>query len=96
MSSLGWILTLNFGYHNKNYKTVNLENYIITIPLHSPAEKVFGTSINDIPLWWTEIFEGISNKQGESFTILLGEPVVNQFRLQELEANTKAAFYSIL
>ncbi len=96
MSSLSWILKLNFGYHNKNYKTANLENYSITITLHSPAEKVLGTLINDIPLWWTEIFDCISNKQGESFTTLFGEPIVNQFRLQELQANTKVAFYSIL
>lgn len=93
MSSLGWILKLNFGYHNKNYKSVNMENYRITIPLNSPVEKVFGALTNDIPLWWTEMFEGISNKQGESFTIHFGESVFKQFRVQELEPNTKAVWY---
>ncbi len=71
MSSLSWILKLNSGYHNKNYKTVNLENYSITIPLHSPAEKVLCTLINDIPLLWTEIFEGFQINKGNILRLFL-------------------------
>jgi len=70
-----------------------MENYSITILLDAPAEKVFRALTNDIPLWWTEMFEGTSNKQGESFTIHFGEPVFKQFRVQELQANTKVVWY---
>jgi len=70
-----------------------MENYSMTILLDSPAEKVFGALTNNIPLWWTEMFEGIPNKQGETFTIHFGEQVFKQFRVQELEPNRKVVWY---
>ena len=70
-----------------------MENYSTTILLDAPAEKVFAALTNAIPLWWTEMFEGISDKQGESFTIHFGEPVFKRFQVQELHANAKVVWH---
>lgn len=70
-----------------------MENYSNIIKLNSSNRSVFNALSNDIPRWWTEMFEGVSYQEGKSFTIHFGEHVFKQFKVHELTPNTKVVWY---
>ncbi|GCC51770.1 hypothetical protein SanaruYs_19990 [Chryseotalea sanaruensis] len=56
-------------------------------------EKAFESITNEIPLWWTEMFEGISNTLGESFTVRFGSAVFKTMRIDELVPQEKIVWF---
>ena len=66
-----------------------MEDYQHTIQLKTDANQVFNALTKEIPLWWTEMFEGASNKKGQFFTVRFGENVFKMMEVKELVANTK-------
>lgn len=70
-----------------------MENYSNTIKLKATADKVFNALTNEIPLWWTEMFEGSANKQGKNFTVRFGNSVYKTMRVEELAHNVRVVWY---
>lgn len=66
-----------------------MENYSNTIQLNATKDKVFNALISDIHLWWTEMFEGSANSQGNNFTVRFGDNVYKTMRVVELVQNSK-------
>lgn len=52
-----------------------MDNFKKTIIIQATDNKVFDALTNSITKWWTEMFEGTSNKQGQTFTIRFGTNV---------------------
>lgn len=69
-----------------------MENYSQTILLNATADQVFSALTNHIPLWWTEMFEGSANKQGDRFTIRFGDNIFKTMKVQELSADAKVVW----
>lgn len=69
-----------------------MDDFKKTLIIQATDESVFNTLTNDIPKWWTEVFEGISNEQGQSFTIRFGSGVFKTFLVQELVTNKKVVW----
>ncbi|WP_222166162.1 SRPBCC family protein [Edaphocola aurantiacus] len=69
-----------------------MKNYSQTITLNTTADKVFSALTNDIPLWWTEIFEGGASNQGDNFTIRFGDHIFKTMKVQELSADEKVVW----
>lgn len=61
-----------------------MDNYNKTISLNTTADKVFGALTDRIPLWWTEMFEGSANKEGDNFTIRFGNNIFKTMNVKEL------------
>ncbi|KYQ88784.1 hypothetical protein DLAC_10579 [Tieghemostelium lacteum] len=59
-------------------------NYNNTILLNTSVDKVYKALTNEIPLWWTEMFEGSSDKQDVIFTVRFGDNVYKTMQVQEL------------
>lgn len=72
---------------------ISIENYSNTIKLNATADKVFNALTTEIPLWWTEMFEGKANKQGENFTVRFGDSVYKTMCVDELAHNAKVIWY---
>lgn len=66
-----------------------MENYSTIIKLNTTADKVFNALTTEIPLWWTEMFAGLADKQGETFTVRFGENIYKTMQVQELSDNSK-------
>jgi hypothetical protein len=69
-----------------------MENYHNIIKLNTMADKVFKALTTEIPLWWTEMFEGLANNQNETFTVRFGESVYKTVQVQELSACSKVVW----
>lgn len=69
-----------------------MENYHNIIKLNTMADKVFKALTTGIPLWWTEMFEGLANNQNETFTVRFGESVYKTVQVQELSACSKVVW----
>lgn len=52
-------------------------------------EKVFSGIAKEIPLWWTEMFEGSSDTTDSLFTVRFGPSVFKTMLVQELNVNKK-------
>ncbi len=63
-----------------------------TITLQTTEHKVYEALTNGITKWWTELFEGISNTQGETFTIRFGASIFKTFLVEELIAYKKVVW----
>ncbi|ULT24836.1 hypothetical protein KUH03_39090 [Sphingobacterium sp. E70] len=61
-----------------------MENYSNIIKLNSSNRSVFNALSNDIPRWWTEMFEGVSDQEGKSFTIHFGNMYSNNLKYMNL------------
>lgn len=75
-----------------NSKTVFMDHYTQTIDIQTTAEKVYHALTSEIPLWWTEMFEGSSEKADDVFTIRFGENIHKTMRMKELIPNSKATW----
>ncbi|MEL7586202.1 MAG: SRPBCC domain-containing protein [Prolixibacteraceae bacterium] len=74
-----------------NNSLVNyLENasYKRSFSLNASDEKIFESILN-IPLWWTEMFEGTADRQGGKFTVRFGSSVFKTMVVEELTPNKK-------
>lgn len=69
-----------------------MDNFKKTINLQATTDKVFDALTNSIPKWWTEMFEGISNEQGQTFTIRFGENIFKTMKVEELVTNKKVVW----
>lgn len=54
-------------------------------------EKLFESILN-IPLWWSEMFEGIANKPGGRFTVRFGPSVHKTSVVEEIIPNRRIAW----
>jgi uncharacterized protein YndB with AHSA1/START domain len=69
-----------------------MDNFKMTIIIQATDNKVFDALTNSITKWWTEMFEGTSNKQGQFFTIRFGTNVFKTMRVEELIENKKVVW----
>lgn len=70
-----------------------MENYKSTISLQASTAKVFSALTEEIPLWWTEMFEGSANKEGAEFTVRFGDSVYKTMQIVALVPNSKVVWY---
>ncbi|MBK9331346.1 MAG: hypothetical protein IPM96_02825 [Ignavibacteria bacterium] len=54
-----------------------MDNFNKTLIFQTTSGKVYDALTNSITKWWTEMFEGASNRQGKTFTIRFGTGVQN-------------------
>ncbi|MGG1923406.1 SRPBCC domain-containing protein [Chryseobacterium sp.] len=73
----------------KTINTNSVENYVHILEVNTTADKVYRALTDEIPLWWTEMFEGSSSEAGNLFTIRFGDNIHKTMRVKELTANTK-------
>ncbi|PXW14922.1 activator of Hsp90 ATPase-like protein [Chryseobacterium sp. CBTAP 102] len=73
----------------KTINTNSVENYMHILEVNTTADKVYYALTYEIPLWWTELFEGSSSKVGNLFTIRFGDQIHKTMRVEELTHNTK-------
>lgn len=94
----------DFALHNfeEGWNTIinnSLSNYLKSndfkyeIQVNVSIEKAFESITNEIPLWWTEMFEGTSNTVGESFTVRFGSSVFKTMRLEEIVPQEKIVWF---
>lgn len=70
-----------------------MENYTATVTINATASQLFNALTKEIPLWWTEMFEGSAAEVGSSFTVRFGENVFKTIRVEELVLDTKVVWY---
>lgn len=70
-----------------------MENYNCIIRLDTTASSVFEALTYGIPCWWTEMFSGHSNKDGDLFTIRFGDSIYKTMRVAELIHQSKVVWY---
>jgi hypothetical protein len=70
-----------------------MDDFKKTIILQATKKSVYHALTNSITKWWTEMFEGSSNEQGETFTISFGTNVFKTLKVEELIPNNKVAWY---
>lgn len=66
-----------------------MNNFSKKIALQATDDNVYNALTNSISKWWTEMFEGVSNEQGQSFTIRFGTNVFKKMKVDELSPNKK-------
>ncbi|MDQ1858038.1 SRPBCC domain-containing protein [Chryseobacterium sp. WLY505] len=76
----------------KTMNTNNVENYMCVIEISTTADKIYHALTHEIPLWWTELFEGSSSEVGNLFTIRFGDSIYKTMRVKELTANAKVVW----
>ena len=69
-----------------------MENFTLSVSLNCKAAQVFKALTSEIPQWWTQMFEGVSNEVGSSFTVRFGESVFKTMTVQELVENQKVVW----
>lgn len=84
----GWNEIINNSLKNHLEK----HNFQHEIIVTASIEKVFESITNEIPLWWTEMFEGASTKLGEIFTVRFGSSVFKTMQVHELIPNKKVSW----
>ncbi len=84
----GWNKILN----NSLKSHLGKDNFQYEISVNASTEKVYTSITQEIPFWWTEMFEGVSNKTGESFTVRFGPGVFKTMRIEELIPNERIAW----
>ncbi|MBP1164946.1 hypothetical protein JOE44_001830 [Chryseobacterium sp. PvR013] len=77
----------------KTINTNNVEDYIHEIEVNSTADRIYHALTQEIPLWWTELFEGSSSEAGNLFTIRFGDQIHKTMRVKELIHNTKIVWW---
>jgi len=69
------------------------QNYQCVINAASTAKQVYDF-INNVPLWWTEDFDGSPQKVGDTFTVRFGE-IFKTFEVKELETDERIVWQVI-
>jgi hypothetical protein len=65
------------------------ENFHHQMVVNAPDKKVFESLTSKISFWWTEMFEGASDKQGDVFTVRFGASVFKTIIVEELIVSNK-------
>lgn len=68
---------------------MHMDNFKKTIALETTANSIYEALTNAIDKWWTEMLEGISNQQGQIFTIRFGPNVFKTMLVEELVPGEK-------
>jgi uncharacterized protein YndB with AHSA1/START domain len=76
----GWDDILN----NSLKRYFDKDNFQLEISVNASIDRVFTGITQEIPLWWTEMFEGISGKSGDVFTVRFGPAVFKTMRIEEI------------
>jgi len=66
-----------------------MENYSTDISLSTTVDKVFNALTEEIPLWWTERFDGLANEEAAIFTVHFGLNIYKTIRVEELSPDSK-------
>lgn len=69
-----------------------MKDYQHSIELNAGANKIFNALTREIPLWWTEMFEGSSNERGQLFTVRFGDNVFKTMEVKELVTDVKVVW----
>jgi len=69
-----------------------MSNFKKTIIYSASDKAVYDALTNSISKWWTEMFEGISNEQGQTFTVSFGANVFKTMLVEELVPNQKVVW----
>ncbi|WP_167033362.1 SRPBCC family protein [Chryseobacterium sp. Tr-659] len=67
----------------------NADHYTHAIEVSTAADKAYNAVTQQIPLWWTEMFEGTAAKVGAVFTIRFGDNIYKTMRVKELVDHSK-------
>ncbi|WP_347217741.1 SRPBCC domain-containing protein [Chryseobacterium sp.] len=70
-----------------------MENYTNTIEVKTTADKVYKALAHQVPLWWSEMFEGSSAQTGNGFTIRFGTNIHKTMKVKESIPVTKMIWY---
>lgn len=70
-------------------------NYSTCIQLNANGALVFSALTLEIPLWWTQMFEGRSNRESDQFTVRFGHQVYKKMRVDTLIQNSKVVWYVV-
>lgn len=71
----------------------SMENYSSILKLTSSANTVFNALTIGIPFWWTEMYDGSSVHEGNSFTVRFGNNVFKTMQIKELVQNIKVVWF---
>lgn len=66
-----------------------MNNFSKTIIFQATNHSVYDALTNAIAKWWTEMFEGVSNEKGQSFTIRFGTAIFKTMKVEELVPGKK-------
>lgn len=81
----GWNEILN----NSLARHLDRDNFQHEISVNASLDKAFKSITQEIPLWWTEMFEGVSGKFGDVFTVRFGPAVFKTMQIEELIPSKK-------
>ncbi len=77
----------------KTTNKMNVENYNLSVEIKTTADKAYDAITHQIPLWWTEMFEGSSANVDDIFTIRFGDSIHKTMQVEELIPNSRAVWY---
>ena len=70
-----------------------MENYNANTTINTTVYQLYKALTEEIPLWWTEMFQGSANIEGDSFTVCFGENVFKTIRVEELIVHSKVVWF---
>lgn len=70
-----------------------MDNYTNIIEVKTKAGKAYEALTREIPLWWTDMFEGSSSETDSVFTIRFGENIHKTMKVKETVADSKVIWY---
>lgn len=70
-----------------------MDNYHDSIKITTTSEKAFNALSKDIPLWWTEMFEGSAYQKDNIFTVRFGDSVFKTIKVKEISPNSKIVWH---
>lgn len=87
----GWNEILNNSL--KSY--LDKDNFQYEITVNTSVDNVFKSITQEIPLWWTEMFEGVSDKKDAIFTVRFGASVFKTMQIEEIVPNESVSWLVI-
>lgn len=78
--------------YTNQIQNFTVENFKKIISFKSTEDRVYNALTNNISKWWTQLFEGVSHQQGQSFTIRFGERIFKTMMVEELIPNQKVTW----
>lgn len=85
----GWNQILSHSL--KTY--LDKDNFQYEIAVNASPDRVFTSITREIPLWWTEMFEGESGKTNDVFTVRFGPAVFKTMRMEEIVPGEKIVWF---
>jgi hypothetical protein len=70
-----------------------MDHFKKTMTFQAADKSVYSALTNSIFNWWTEMFEGVSNEQGQSFTVRFGPNVFKKIVVDVLIKNKKVVWH---